>query len=189
MKKHFKYLSYVLRHKFWVGYYCFKEGLILCGIFHDWSKFLLDEWFPYANYFYGKKGALHRGDRRKQAGYYKPYRTDDQKFDFAWLKHQKRNSHHWQWWTLPEDEGGVYALPMKKKAIIEMICDWRGAGRAQGYGDNTIEWYNVNKNKMKLHHLTRQAVEKKLTTIYGFKAMKNTVTYISSDSNFDKEKV
>jgi hypothetical protein len=171
MKKHFKYFIYLLKHKFWATYYCFKEGLIWQGLLHDWSKFLPDEWFPYANYFYGKKGEEVRKKRRESGGYYKPYATGNAKFDLAWLKHQKRNRHHWQWWILPEDDGGTFAMPMQKRFIIEMICDWRGAGRAQGYGENTPEWYMKNKNKMILHTDTRFEVEFKLLQIFGDKKM------------------
>lgn len=131
------------------------------------SKFLPDEWFPYAEYFYGKDGDKHRADRKKSSGYYKPYQTGDEKFDFAWLKHQKRNRHHWQWWVLPKDEGGLCLLPMKEAAWKEMICDWRGAGRAQGFGDNTVKWYKEHKKKMRLHNETRKSVEAMLAKIYG----------------------
>lgn len=167
MIKHWRYLKYVARHKFWVGFYCFKEGMIWRGIKHDWSKFRPSEWIPYANYFYGPKGEEVWAKRKQNGGYYKPYESGDEQFDFAWLLHQKRNDHHWQWWIVPKDEGGFKALPMKEKSWREMICDWRGAGRAQGYGDNTIEWYNKNKSKMIMHPDTRSKVESRLSTIFG----------------------
>jgi len=189
MFKHLKYLSYVVRHKFWVTYYCFKDGLIWRGLKHDLSKFRPSEWFPYANYFYGPKGPEHQMKRKEQGGYYKPYKTGDQKFDFAWLLHQKRNDHHWQWWVLPEDEGGVYALPMKEAAVREMVCDWRGASRAQGYGDNTPAWYQKNKGRMKLHHQSRIMVEQKLVKIFGLEKMKDAITVFIEDDNFNKESV
>lgn len=172
MIKYFKYLSYVLRHKLWVTYYCFKSKLIWRGITHDLSKFLPDEFFPYANYFYGKKGKEHQAKRKMKNGYYKPYQTGDEKFDFAWLKHQKRNRHHWQWWILPKDDEGTIVMPMKEADWKEMICDWRGAGRAQGYGDNTIKWYEEHKNKMQLHKDTREKVELELSKIYCEVAIK-----------------
>jgi hypothetical protein len=163
--KYLKYLKYLLAHKFWVSYYCFKNKLYLRGFLHDWTKFLPDEFVPYMNFFYGKKGAVHRG--AMQSGYYKPYKTDDEKFDFAWLKHQNRNKHHWQWWVLPKDDGTILAMRMKRKYIVEMVCDWRGAGKAQGFGDNTKSWYEENKDKMTLHPETRSQVEDILNTLYG----------------------
>jgi hypothetical protein len=143
-----------------VTYYCFKEGLIIRGLLHDLSKFRLSEWLPYANYFYGDRD----GDkaRRENKGYYKPYNTGDERFDFAWLLHQKRNDHHWQWWILPLDDGGFKTLPMKRNAALEMICDWRGAGRALGFGDDTLEWYEKNKENIILHETTKQYVYDKI---------------------------
>lgn len=153
--KHLKYLCYVLRHKWYVFIECCKLGIPVRGLVHDLSKFRPSEWFPYANYF-------HKPKQRDETGYYKPYDTGDKAFDYAWLLHQKRNKHHWQWWILPNDDGGVEILPMPDEYRKEMLADWRGAGRAQGYGDNTKEWYKVNRNKMQLHPETRAWIEKHL---------------------------
>ena len=135
---------------------CFKRGLIWQGLMHDLSKFFPDEFFPYANHFFtkGKKPA------RDKTGYCKPTDTGDPAFDFAWLLHQKRNKHHWQWWVQPDDCEGVVILPMPDKYILEMFCDWLGAGRAQGFESGTIDqWYASNKNKLQLHPNTRKKIE------------------------------
>ena len=138
---------------------CFKMGLIWRGLKHDASKFLPDEWFPYARHFYepnGKKKTV-----RDKSGYYKPTDTGDKDFDFAWLLHQKRNRHHWQWWILPEDDGGTKILIMHPYDLAEMICDWVGAGRAQGVKDwwNPLPWYEINIDKIQLHPTTRSHLE------------------------------
>ncbi len=104
MKAHLAYAGYVLRHKWFVFVECCKLGIPLAGIIHDWSKFLPSEWIPYVHFFYGRDG--QRVQRRDSTGYYKPTDTGDAAFDFAWLLHQKRNAHHWQWWVLPEDNPG-----------------------------------------------------------------------------------
>ena len=157
MKKHWKYLNYIIRHKWYVMIECFKIGLIWRGLVHDLSKFLPDEWFPYANYFYGPKGT--KTSRRDKTGYYKPYETGDAKFDMAWLKHQKRNKHHWQWWVLPKDDGGTVLMPMPVTYVLEMICDWQGAGRARGYGNDILSWYQTNRDNMCLAGVTRFLVD------------------------------
>lgn len=149
MNKHIKYLQYIFRHKWYVFLECCKCGLIWQGIIHDWSKFLLDEWIPYANYFYG-------GDTRKDRFYTPSQGTSE--FNYAWLKHQHRNPHHWQHWVLQEDDGGKFAMEMPSKYALEMVCDWRGAGKAQGHND-TLDWYMRNKNKMILNEFTRNYVE------------------------------
>jgi hypothetical protein len=128
---------------------------------HDISKLLPDEWFPYANYFYGAKHDITRG--RDSTGYYKPTDTGDEAFDFAWLLHQKRNRHHWQWWILPEDNGGVKILEITEPYFTEMLCDWIGAGRAQGRKSpkndplyETRKWWAANRHKMQFHKKTKE---------------------------------
>lgn len=152
MRKHFKNLSYLIRHKWHVAMACWRRGLYWRGLVHDWHKILPGEWFPYANFFYAEK------DARDKTGYYKPTDTGDSAFDFAWLLHQKRADHHWQWWILAEDEGGVKIFPMSPKARLEMVCDWYGASMAQGNGDwdGVREWWEANNHKMQLHPETRE---------------------------------
>lgn len=163
MNKHWNYLKYVMRHKYFVAVECFREGLYLRGIIHDWHKFLPGEWFPYADFFYGPNGR----NIRDKTGYYKPTDTGSKAFDRAWFRHQKRGSHHWQWWVMPEDMRGVKILPMDDDAIREMLCDWCGASRAQGHGGwesdtGVFAWYAANGNKMQFHPDTRKRVEQLL---------------------------
>ena len=155
--KYLIYLWYVLRHKWFVGIACLKEGQYLHAITHDLSKFRLSEFSPYVNYFYGdiKKG-------RDKTGYYKPTDTGDRAFDFAWLLHQKRNRHHWQWWILPEDEGGIKVLPMPHHYLIQMLCDWQGAGKEQKATTTVNQWYYKNKSKMQFNEITQMVLEKML---------------------------
>lgn len=86
MKKHFQYLWYLLRHKWFV----FIAGLNLNVplwrlLVHDWTKFLPCEWLPYVDNFYGDK-------------------KDPDAYDRAWNHHQKHNPHHWQYWLLTKDQ-------------------------------------------------------------------------------------
>ena len=164
--KYLKYFWYVVKHKWFVMIECFKVGLFWRGIVHDLSKLYPSEFLPYANFFYGKKNSdIKKG--RSKTGYYKPTDTGDKAFDFAWLLHQKRNRHHWQWWILPEDEGGVKILPIAEPYLTEMICDWIGAGKAQGHFSpkndeyyETRNWYKQNGLKMQLDIKTRNKIEK-----------------------------
>ena len=154
MLKYLKYFSYVFRHKWFVFVEACKLGIPWLGIIHDMSKFLPDEFVAYTNFFYGKNPI-----KRDKTGYYKPTTTGDDKFDFAWLLHQKRNKHHWQWWILPEDQGSYKILDMPDKYILEMVADWKGAGLAQGKPD-TNAWYEANKHKIVLSERTRFMVER-----------------------------
>lgn len=149
MKKYLKYFNYVFRHKWYVFVECCKYGLFWQGLIHDWSKFLPSEFIPYANFFYG-------GDNRKDR-FYNPADGSDE-FNRSWLLHQHRNPHHWQFWLLQNDDGSKLPLEMPIEYAIEMVCDWRGAGRASGYSD-TPAWYLRNKDKIILNQFTRNYVE------------------------------
>jgi len=185
MKQHWQYLKYLVRHIYFVAYACFRKGIWWRGLLHDISKWRPDEWISYANFFYGKEM------RRDSTGYYKPTDTGKdlthssycgkiesnetnrysnrcpkciaEAFDFAWLLHQKRNRHHWQFWVLPEDDGGVKILPMPHIYRLEMLCDWWGASMAQGYHGKSKTWYESNKHKMQLHPDTRQWIEENIS--------------------------
>ena len=136
---------------------CFKEGLYWRGIVHDLSKFRPSEFFPYMEHFHGKYAKAWRD----KTGYYKPTDTGDSSFDRAWFFHQKRNDHHWQYWVLPEDIEGTKLLLMPDKVQREMVCDWKGAGRAQGTPD-VVAWWDKNGSKLQLHPETRKWVNLKL---------------------------
>lgn len=85
-----RYLRYLLRHKWFVFIECCKLGIPWRGIVHDLSKFLPSEWSPYMWYYYG------------------PWQPGKQpsaliaKYEMAWLRHQHRNLHHWEMWICPD---------------------------------------------------------------------------------------
>lgn len=164
MSAHLRYLSYVVRHKWFVLLAGLRTGAPLWRlVIHDWSKFLPSEWFPYVAYFYGPKV---KGDPRGPDASYDPA-TGSRAFNAAWLHHQHLNPHHWQHWVLREDSGATFALPMPEHFVREMVADWMGAGRAQGHGDDVRPWYVTNRDKMVLHAATRCLVETLLSTPSG----------------------
>lgn len=155
IRRHIAYGKYVIRHRWYVMIACFSKGLIWRGLVHDLSKFRPSEWFPYAWHFYGPDSHHKDGSHIARGG------TEDKAFDFAWLLHQKRNRHHWQWWMLPEDDGAVKLIEMPIRYVKEMICDWIGAGRAQGVKNwqDPSPWYRLNKGKIQLAPTTRWLLE------------------------------
>ncbi len=165
IRRHIAYGKYVIRHKWFVMLSCFGEGLFWRGLVHDLSKFRPSEWFPYARYFYNKDGTSRMA--KTEDGFYKHTDAEDHGLDFAWLLHQKRNRHHWQFWLLPADDGGTNILCMGKNDRVEMVCDWVGAGRAQGVDNwaSPSPWYEINKGKIQLHAKTREAVMWALWTL------------------------
>ena len=167
MRRYWAYLRYVIRHRRYVRQECWCAGLLWRGLVHDLSKDRLDEFIPYVRYFYDSDGSQRQ--IRDKTGYYKPTDTGDLAFDWAWLLHQKRNPHHWQWWLTPEDDGGMKVFEMPHHYWMEMVCDWRGAGRAQdiksanGLRDaETRTWYRENRGKIRLGLATRAFVEQEL---------------------------
>ncbi len=143
------YLGYVLRHKWYVFQAARQLGIPLRGLLHDLSKFRPSELLPYARYFYNPDGSPRT--RRDETG--------DDAFDVAWMHHQRRNPHHWQYWVLPLDDGGAKALRMPQDYVREMVADWIGASLAQGHGDDVVPWYQAHKHLMTLHPETRAEVE------------------------------
>lgn len=132
---YWKYFKYIVQHKWNVFIEAMKMGLIVQAFTHDLSKFLLSEFIPYAQYFYGDK-------------------TNKAKYDFkiAWLLHQHRNKHHWDYWVNSSGE----AIPIPKKYILHMVCDWQAMGRK--FNDTAGEFYNKQSDKMNLHDATRFAL-------------------------------
>src|SRR5688572_9099157 len=109
MRRHWAYLKYVLRHKWFVFQECLKLGVPLwIAIVHDWDTFLPDEWLPYARTFYKPDGS-------------KQY-VESIDFALAWKQHQHRNKHHWQYWC------NVDGIPL----YLTMIMIW-DRGQAQGF--------------------------------------------------------
>jgi hypothetical protein len=125
-------------------------------VLHDWDKFLPGEFIPYARCFYNPDGS--KRNLRDASGYYDAARVGGA-FDYAWLLHQKRNKHHWQWWALPLDDGGLKPLPMGQRHWQEMVCDWIGAGRAYNSERPVWVWYEKNKGHIILDAETRMRVE------------------------------
>lgn len=156
MNRHIQYLKYVLRHKWFVFLACMKLNVsFVQAVVHDWSKFLPSEWIPYARTFYAPDGS-------------KQYLPGDT-FARAWNHHQKRNKHHWQYWLITWDKGTSEPLPMPEKYIREMLADWIGAGRAIHGRIEVAEWYEKNRENIKLHTGTRRIVERLMEENFDYK--------------------
>jgi hypothetical protein len=146
-----RYLRYLLRHKWYVFVECCKLGIPWRGIVHDLSKFLPSEWRPYMLTYYGPWKYDQRPDWLVAV------------YKMAWLLHQRRNCHHWQAWVLINDADKHHdgPLPMPDKYRREMLADWRGAGKALGKPD-TKAWYKQHAENIELHPETRTWIEANL---------------------------
>ncbi|HEY1294711.1 MAG TPA: DUF5662 family protein [Chloroflexota bacterium] len=168
MAIHWQYLRYVVRHKWYVLVYGWRLGIPWLALLHDNSKFLPSEWFAYAHFFYGRPPRVWRdvsaGEKyeRLEAAWRESEEGRKEAFRAAWLHHQNRNKHHWQYWLLVNDQEPPRILPMPDRYRREMLADWRGAGRAINGIEDALGWYRQNRDKMQLHPDTRAWVEAEL---------------------------
>lgn len=112
---------------------------------HDYSKDDPEEYEAYDRYFYG-------GNRSYAVV---------QDFNYAWLRHQHRNPHHYQYWILRQDnpDEGEIILDMPVNYIIEMICDWWAFSWNSGNLKEIFNWYEKHKEYIKLSDKTRKEVD------------------------------
>jgi len=149
-----KYLSYIIEHKIFVFIEGRKLGL---GVFqllkHDLSKFSRFEFNQYKKKFFGSE-KCSKSEKQK-------IKND---FDLAWLHHQHKNKHHWQYW-LQISGKTIMAYEMPKKYALEMIADWNAMSRKFQDKNNikksTREWYR-KKTDIILHKNTLAFVENML---------------------------
>lgn len=192
MMRHWKYLKYVLRHKWFVFIECLKLGVpIWIAIAHDWDKFLPGMWMSYARTFYAPDGT----SQYENSVY----------FAEAWMRHQHRNKHHWQHWLwvkmplidrdirLRQSEYMVWDSGKVQRVVTQMTVGgvvlellppdkWHEVGFPDPMPDvyiremvadwrgagraagktDTAAWYEKNRDKIILHPDTRQRVEELL---------------------------
>lgn len=151
MIKYWKYLLYVLEHKKNVFKTCWERGLYLHALTHDLSKFMPDEFIPYARYFYGNyptEAILSNfncvGNKRKIL----TYEEVSKRFNKAWELHYKRNKHHPEHWA---------GKNMARNNIEQMVCDLEAMSLK--FGGSAQEYYLKNYFKWDMTRNTRIGVE------------------------------
>lgn len=121
---------------------------------HDLSKLGFLEAEAYSKRFYGDW----------------PTRMVETCWRLGWHHHVRNNDHHWEHWVLPtvEDRTGltVNALEMPEVAAREMVADWLAASRSyEGHYPINLRdwgWYQQNYHGIRLHHNTRNLVDRLL---------------------------
>lgn len=146
ISKHFKT---VCRHKWYVFKECAGCGIAWQGITHDLSKFGLAEFIPSARHFQGNRSPIEA--EKESLGY-----------SMAWLHHKGCNKHHWEYWTDYNDKGEVVANKIPYKYVVEMICDWIGAGKAYSKGEwnqsEPLAYYNKVRAGRHFHPITERLI-------------------------------
>ena len=104
---------------------------------HDNSKYEDDEFGPYRAKYYPV-------NEEESA-------TADGPFQVAWKHHYDNNPHHWQYWTDSHGEldDEKYDSEKVKLAYIEMLCDQ--LAMSMQFNNRPDEWYESNKDNMKLY--------------------------------------
>jgi len=115
MAKRFKHFKTICKHKLIVYRECKACGIWWQGVVHDLSKFSPVEFSTSAKYFQGTGSPIEK--EKAEKGY-----------SVAWLHHKGHNKHHWEWWTDFDSNGNIIANEIPTRYIVEMVCDWVGAG-------------------------------------------------------------
>lgn len=117
-------------------------------ITHDRSKYSKEEYDAYDEFFYPSDGSKVGADPKRREA-----------FDHAWLHHQNHNPHHWQYWTLINDNDGIKALRIPLKYVHEMVADWGAFAYLRKSGQHLLDWYRANCSNQIMHDETRSVVD------------------------------
>lgn len=100
---------------------------------HDNSKFGLTEFVSSARYFQGNSSPIEK--EKAERGYSK-----------AWQHHKGHNPHHWEYWIDFDSDGKIIANKIPYPYLVEMVCDWVGAGMVYNKGNwkpsDPLAYYN-----------------------------------------------
>lgn len=142
MKEYWKHFKTVCKHKYFVFKECAACGIWWQGIIHDFSKFGFTEFVSSAKHFQGNRSPIEA--EKEEIGYSK-----------AWLHHKGHNKHHWEYWTDFSDDGDIIANEIPYKYVVEMVCDWIGAGKAYNKNKWTqadpINYFNAHRKGRYFH--------------------------------------
>ena len=116
IRKAWNHFKTICKHKTVVYRECKACGIMWQGIVHDLSKYSPSEFLPSALYFQGNRSPIEK--EKEEIGYSK-----------AWLHHKGHNPHHWEYWTDFGNNGEIIANKIPSEYVIEMVCDWIGAGK------------------------------------------------------------
>lgn len=107
-------------------------------LYHDESKFSEEEFEAYRKNFFPIDE-----EEKKQ---------NEEDFKNALNHHYMNNTHHWNYWYLTNRMDDMYITD-----IVHMICDWQGMGYK--FGNNALQYYEKNKEEIKLGTTQRKYLE------------------------------
>jgi len=156
MGKYWKHFKTICKHKHEVFKECKACGIFWQGLVHDLSKFGFTEFMPSARYFQGTRSPIEA--EKEEIGY-----------SSAWLHHKSHNKHHWEYWTDFDSNGNVIANRIPVKYVIEMACDYVGAGKVyskdQWNQHAPLNYWNKVRGGRHFHPATEELLVTMLTII------------------------
>ena len=170
MNKYIKHFITITKHKYYVGKFCFKCGFYKRGLLHDLSKYGKTEFCSSAKYFQGNRSPI---DAEKE----------DIGYSLAWQHHKGHNPHHWEYWI---DNIGTKAnnpIKVPYKYVIEMICDWIGAGKVyskEKWNQHEPLAYYLKVRDSRIIHPDTEALILDFLTIIDEKGLKEFYTKAKS---------
>lgn len=133
------HLATIKTHRRIVRKWCRKMGIPFLGLTHDLSKYSHTEMKIY-KYWTGTRSP--HDTARDELGY-----------SPSWYHHKTRNKHHWEYWVDSLEKPNAIKVPFKY--VIEMFCDFVGAGIAY-MGDTWDESkpleYHLSQKKHRIYH-------------------------------------
>lgn len=162
LKNALSHFKKICIHKYYVAHYCFMCGLYWQGIIHDLSKFSYIEFSESVKYYCGTSSPIN--ECKKVNGYSR-----------AWFHHRGRNLHHWAYWVDDFDQGMI-PKKMPFKYVLEMMCDYLGAGHAYSQGQFTIwseyDWWKQHRCLDVMHKDTVKVMDILFTAMlrYGIES-------------------
>lgn len=152
----FEHLKTICKHKDIVCLECIKCGFTWRGLMHDNSKFSPTEFLASAKYFQGNRSPIDA--EKEQNGY-----------SLAWLHHMGHNPHHWEYWIDFDREGNIIANKIPYHYVVEIVCDWIGAGMTYSKGKWTqaepLRYYTMVRCGRHFHPETEALIIKFLECI------------------------
>ena len=156
IKMMYKHLKTICKHKAIVCRECIRCGFIWRGLMHDNSKFGLTEFLPSAKNFQGHRSPIDAEKERNE-------------YSLAWLHHMGHNPHHWEYWIDIDAEGQIVASKIPYEYVVEMVCDWIGAGMVYSKGKWTqaspLKYYEEVRRGRYFHPETEALIIKFLKCI------------------------
>ena len=146
-----KHFSTITRHRHKVIIHCAKAGIFWQGLRHDLSKYSPTEFIAGVKNYLGDKSPNEK--ERERYG-----------FSRAWLHHQGRNKHHFEYWVdYSQELNRKEPIEMPTKYFIEMFCDRVAASKiyqGKNYTDaHPLAYFRGGNARAKMHPSTADLLE------------------------------